>query len=213
MYDFFCLDKYANEFPKYSRTTLGKITYERELLIAQHFKQLANKSSFKKITDNELICLFKRYFSSPIRAEGRVFLKKDYYIQEMFMETPISTFKSELFLLLYSSKDLFKRWDRFMTKIKKVDSYNTSVLLSYTFPECYCLWPRKLLSVLEKFKLFASVEIKALKKVYNKASGEDYLCILNFMKSLKEYLRKCKVENVDYLKVITFIYYLYDKGR
>ena len=63
MYDFFCLDKYANEFPKYSRTTLGKITYERELLIAQHFKQLANKSSFKKITDNELICLFKRYFS------------------------------------------------------------------------------------------------------------------------------------------------------
>jgi len=205
------VDIYLKGFVLYSKTAIGSVDYEKEISTAKDFESLATKSSFKTIENDELHYLIKRYFSIPRNIGNRFFLKKDYYIRELLKTTPIATFKSELLLLLYGKEELRIRWDRFMAKVKRMDSYNTSILLSYTFPDRYSLWPYKLFHILDKLKIFSSIETDNLKRKYNKASGKDYSRILDFMGSLKNYLQRCNLGKVDYLRTITFIYYLNSK--
>jgi len=206
------VDKHLKGFLEYRKSALGQVANDREISIAKDMEFLSNKSAFKNIENDELEYLIYKYFSVP-RGMGQMgYLKSDYYVRDLLKATSITVFKSELFMLLHGKKELSIRWDKFMSKVRMIDTYNTSMLLGFTFPDKYCIWSLKLFYALDKLKPFSSDRIDKLRNHYSKVSGKDYLLILSFMNSLRNYLQKSNLKIRNYLDVNTYIHFLSPKG-
>ena len=120
---------------------------------------------------------------------------KKYIADKIIKLNGFDNFKNMLVELLYGSKDIEKRWDKFYKNIKQVGPSTMSELLSYINPDEYVICNKVTCSC------FKYLEVDRVPSYDYQYTGENYKRLCNIAKEIKVELQKKYDEKVDLLIV------------
>lgn len=182
---------------------------EREESIKEHkehhefFRQQLNEYNILNLTEEEFRRIYKKLFAS------RIWTNKDWYINnKLLKQNGLEKIKEELKKLLYGGDDIVIRFDNFMDHIKGFGISSISEILNFVFPEKYCLWNNKPITVLPYLKLDNLLPNKFFK--YNIKTGSEYKQCIDALDIIRIELIENGFENPNFMDLDCFFWYIFN---
>jgi|GEM_PF-5038135 hypothetical protein len=140
-------------------------------------------------------------------AESEWWSDKPWKAMKVLEKNGLVKLRKELKLLLYGNDPIEKRFDVFLTNIKGLGAAYTTEILTFIFPEKYCLWNRVAADVSIYLGINELLPYN-LWKDKMKITGESYVKCCDVLQTLRRQLETCGLVKSNLIDVYHFIFYL-----
>lgn len=196
------IKKFVELYKKWLQTKEGKEDREVHNEHNSFFTKKLSKANIDKINEREFRQIYKTLWASNI------WTNKDWYIDNKLLKpNGLPKIKAELKKLLYGEESIGVRFDSFRENISGFGPSSLSEILHMVFPEKYCLWNEKPITVLPFLKIDILPE-----KFYKYAleSGSDYVECIKALSLVKDELGKLGISKPNFIDLDCFFWYIFD---
>ena len=196
------IHKYAKQFSDFMNTDQGKEWQnEREERI-RLFKNLLSKENIDRLSENDFGRIIESLWASQIWGN------KEYLIKKILTDNGLPRIREELKELLYGSRYISERYDRFRINIKGLGPSSITEILTHLFPNKCSMWNVKPRTVLPFLKMKTLLPDKVYK--YS-ITGKEYRECNKVLMLIGDELEECGFGKVDLMDVDYFLFFIFDK--
>ena len=196
------IHKYAKQFSDFMKTDQGKEWQnEREERI-KLFRNLLSKENIDRLSENDFGRIIESLWASQIWGN------KEYLIKKILTDNGLLKIREELKELLYGSRPISERFDRFRRNIKGLGPSSITEILTHLFPNKCSMWNVKPKTVLPFLKMKTLLPDKVYK--YS-ITGKEYMECNKVLMLIGDEMEECDFEKVDFMDVDYFLFFIFDK--
>lgn len=170
----------------------------------EDFRPMFSRDSLEKMTENEFRSLLKKTWAMQVWGN------KDWHLDNDIIKPSggYDVVKNAFIELLYGSDNIERRLDTFRDNVKGFGFSTISEILSFVFPNQYCLFNSK-----TKFGLqYMKIDILPSKYLkYGIHNGKEYLECLDVLTSIKNETANDGLQNPNYIDLDAFFWYIFDR--
>lgn len=117
-------------------------------------------------------------------------------------------FRTELKKFLYGTADFEERFDRFIQNVKGLGVDYATEILTFTFPERYCMWNRMIADMSIYLGLYHALPYEVWKE-RKEVNGKNYIKCCEVLQIIRSELASSSGKETNFLDVLHFMFYLY----
>ena len=195
------LDKHGSEYKSWINTEDGKEDLQVHRAHEKFFKEILSPENIKGLDETRLLEIAEQLW-----AINKVWTRKDWFVKNKWLarNDGIENIREGLISLLYSDEPIAQRYDEFKNSIKEFGPSMLTEILHFVFPEKYCLWNAKPMTVLPALNLDVLPE-----KFFplRKMKGRDYEEIIQALELIKNHLQQYGVK--DFVDLDVFFWHIF----
>lgn len=179
------------------------------------FSHVFSKETLEKASDEE----FQKALTAALMTlwSMDVWVYPEKRIQQIIMKNGVRNLRPLFKDLLYGRNPFEDRFTRFLEKTWGLGLSSTTEILSFTDPERYAMWNKRVLQALEKLGKLKELEEKLgvnRKGMLDshRVKGRQYNEIIRYLDKLRRDLGKIAGEKLDFLELNIFLYYFVENS-
>jgi hypothetical protein len=141
-------------------------------------------------------------------AEAEWWSDKPWKAEIILEKNGLPKFRTELKEFLYGRADIEERFDRFIQNVKGLGGDYATEILTFTFPNKYCLWNRMVADMSIYLGLYPLLPYEVWKE-RKEVNGKNYIKCCEVLQIIRNELSSSSREKAYFVDVLHFMFYLY----
>ena len=196
------IKKYYTQYQNWLKTDEGNKNLEDHLKHSNFISNKLAKDKIDNLTEEDFRGIYKNLWASNIWSN------KDWYIDNKLLKpNGFEKIKVEFKKLLFGEDSIDVRYDNFISNIKGLGASSLTEILNFVFPDKYCLWNDKPITVLPVLGLNIFLPDRLFK--YSLHLGSDYVKCNEVLGLIKSELELMGFKSPNYIDVDCVVWYIF----